>query len=323
MLTASDLIRLPYTPDLTQAGIAYVCRWLACTYLAENQKTYISMRDLVVDVAANLAFQRYLNSEHIPHTVLTNIFLEDPICYAFLLGDRRCFLKVNLVFDRKVIHTLCSKPDKILRRQAELDLADLDYERMPDEDLIIQALVPAIITRRPKELVNALVAGKPVCLMHTLSAAWANPLPENHFEEIAIKSNHHRDITVEMGDRDLDGNFQEEKLVLQPHRWIPLECSYQSLAYLRLDHPITSPITLSNKVQKVPCIIQPGQWGNIWIYGMEIILAGYLSRLEFRRKAAILAQKTGEFPVSSGKKKNLPIGELRPLAGVFEWANKI
>ena len=32
MLTLSDLIHLPYTSDLTEAGITYACRSLAYTY---------------------------------------------------------------------------------------------------------------------------------------------------------------------------------------------------------------------------------------------------------------------------------------------------
>ena len=32
MISASDIIRLPYTPDLTEGGIAYACRSLNYTY---------------------------------------------------------------------------------------------------------------------------------------------------------------------------------------------------------------------------------------------------------------------------------------------------
>jgi hypothetical protein len=33
-------------------------------------------------------------------------------------------------------------------------------------------------------------------------------------------------------------------------------------------------------------VIGAFDWGNIWVYGMGIVLAGYLSREEFNRRAA-------------------------------------
>jgi hypothetical protein len=37
MLTPSDLLRLPYTPDLTEGGIEYALRSLANTYEREGR----------------------------------------------------------------------------------------------------------------------------------------------------------------------------------------------------------------------------------------------------------------------------------------------
>jgi hypothetical protein len=321
MITPADLIHIPYTPDLTQAGIALVCRWLACTYLTEGQKTYISMRDRVTSTAANLAFRRYLDAKCIPYTVQGALPTTDPSSYAVRLGGRCCILKSNLVFDREAIHNLKRQPSEILARQAEVDVDDLETDPLLEEDLLVFTLVPALITRRQSEMERALNAGQPACLIHTLPDQWSNPLPEAPLGEIAFKSNLPQAIKLQAGGRDPYGKFQEETLVLAPHVRVPLKNPYQSLAFLLTGQPVISQIGFSSPVFKATSIVQPDQWGNIWIYGLEVILAGYLTRAEFRRRGTLQANQDCDQAVLHGKKKSLPLGDLHPLAGLFDWAH--
>ncbi len=320
MNTATDLIHLPYTPDLTQAGIAYACRRLACTYLTEAQKTYISMRDLVTLTAASLAFQRYLSSESIPHTIQGSFPYTDPASYALLLGGRRCMVKSDLIYNRKVLRNLHTQPAGILARQAMVDVEDLEPDLLLEDDLLVFALVFALITRDQTELKKALDAGQPACLIHTMPENWANPLPDLPLGEIALKSNHDRDINLNIGGRNPEGNFREETISLKPHLRTCLENPYQSLAYLRTDQPMPSLVGLSSTTMHNPYVVRPGQWGNIWVYGLEIILAGYLTRGEFRHMGTIHVDEDSDLPIVSGKKKSLRYGQLHTLAGLFGWA---
>lgn len=321
MITPADLIRLPYTPDLTQAGITLVCRWLACTYLTAGQKTYISIRDRVTSTAADLAFRRYLDAERIPHTVQGTIPTTDPANYVVRLGGRCCILKSSLIYNREAIHNLNSQPSEIFARQVDVDVDDLETDLLLDDELFVFALVPALITRRQSEMERALNAGQPACLIHTLPDRWSNPLPEARLGEIAFKSNLPQAIKLQAGGRDLHGKFQEETLVLEPQVRTHLKNPYQSLAFLLTGQPVLSQIGVSSPAFKAASIVQPDQWGNIWIYGLEVILAGYLTRAEFRRRGALQVNKDFDRPVTHGKKKSLPLGELHPLAGLFDWAD--
>ncbi|MBI4733056.1 MAG: hypothetical protein HY781_13200, partial [Chloroflexi bacterium] len=51
MLTEPDLLRLPYTPDLTEGGIAYACRSLAYTYDRMGGSPVDRLRRIVAGVA--------------------------------------------------------------------------------------------------------------------------------------------------------------------------------------------------------------------------------------------------------------------------------
>ncbi|MDO9303512.1 MAG: hypothetical protein Q7T89_19135, partial [Anaerolineales bacterium] len=61
MLSPSDLLRLPYTPDLTEGGIAYAA--LALSY---KNLSYDQLRRMVAGTIVELAFRRYLSQQDIP-----------------------------------------------------------------------------------------------------------------------------------------------------------------------------------------------------------------------------------------------------------------
>jgi hypothetical protein len=69
-----------------------------------------------------------------------------------------------------------------------------------------------------------------------------------------------------------------------------------------------------------PYLIDPFGWGNIWVYGREIILTGYLPREEFRRRSSLIQPGSRVFQYSKTRTKNLavPVADLKPLGRLFE-----
>jgi hypothetical protein len=67
-------------------------------------------------------------------------------------------------------------------------------------------------------------------------------------------------------------------------------------------------------------MIGPSDWGNIWVYGMDILLAGYLAREEFSRRATFIQAGSHVFQYNVTHVKNLavPMSDLKPLAELFE-----
>ena len=67
------------------------------------------------------------------------------------------------------------------------------------------------------------------------------------------------------------------------------------------------------------------EWGNIWIYGMDIWLTGYIVHEEFRRKASPIFAGSRVFQYSKTQTKNMsvPVADLRSLNELFgrvkEW----
>ena len=73
-------------------------------------------------------------------------------------------------------------------------------------------------------------------------------------------------------------------------------------------------------------LIGANEWGNIWIYGMDILLAGWQTRGEFNQLARPVQEGARVFQYDRTRTKNLavPVFDLKPLAELFEhvklWA---
>ena len=63
MITVSDLLRISYTADLTEGGIAYANRSLPHTYDRMGGSPFERLRRIVAGVAVELAFRRYLSNK--------------------------------------------------------------------------------------------------------------------------------------------------------------------------------------------------------------------------------------------------------------------
>jgi hypothetical protein len=72
--------------------------------------------------------------------------------------------------------------------------------------------------------------------------------------------------------------------------------------------------------RKETYLIEPGEWSNIWIYGMDIFLTGWISRAEFRQRATLLQEGSRVFQFDRTHVKNLAvsISELKPLSELLE-----
>ena len=86
MQKSSYLIRLPYTPDLTEGGIAYALRTLSNSFERNGRKPYDRLRRVVAEAAVELAFRRYLSQQEIPYEVVGASPFTDPDKYNVSLG---------------------------------------------------------------------------------------------------------------------------------------------------------------------------------------------------------------------------------------------
>jgi hypothetical protein len=325
MISSPDFIKLSYTPDLTEGGIAYATRSLPYTYDRMGGSLYSRLRRIVGGVAVELAFRRYLGEQGVPFDVKGATPFTEPDRYDVALGNHRCDVKTFIISKRNQITAMRRNPGLTLRAPAMIPEDQFIAANHTDQDLYLFAFLLGLTTNSPEDIQRAVDAGQRIYLIHPLRSDWSRPQVWAPLGKVALKSECSLPVTVEIGGQDAERNFITEKLTLDPLTRVFAEQAYHSLAYIHMDSIPDARIGIHSPRMGEIYLIQSHEWGNIWIYGMDIWLAGYMAHEEFRRKANPIFAGSRVFQYSKTQTKNLsvPVADLRPLSEFFgqvkEW----
>jgi hypothetical protein len=320
MLSTSDLIHLPYTPDLTEGGIACACRSLAFAGHRMGDAPVEQLRHTVADTAIELAFRRYLSTQAVPFQVFRTTPFTHPDRYDISLGRHRCVLNSCLITRRNQITQLRRDPASLLQWSALVPVDQFAAEGHKPDDLYLFAFLLGVVAAAQEDIEKAVASHQPLFLIHLLPHDWVTPVNWIPFENLAMKSECGTPVTVDIGGQDAERSFITTTLELLPRQRRLVENGFHSLAYVHARRRPEARIGIHSPRHGEPYLIPAHAWRNLWIYGMDIILTGWLTHEEYRRKAKVLNPGARTFQMDQMRLKNLsvPIGELNPLGRLLE-----
>jgi hypothetical protein len=320
MIKTSDIIHLPYTPDLTEGGIAFGCRSLASSSNLKETLTPDRLRDLVGGMAIELAFKRSLSEQKVPFLILAPTPFTHPTHFDVFLGGHRCELNYQLITRRQQITRLRKNPALALHTSALLPLEQFSAERYKAEDVHIFAFLLGLVASSREEMDKALAAHQPACLIHPLPRGWSCPADWHPLDNLVLKSECELPITMEIGGLNSEREFSTTQLELSPKKRAVVEQRFHTLAYLRASRIPERRIGLHTPSIGETHIMSPREWRNIWVYGLDIQMLGWLSHEEFQRKAGVLNAGMRTFQIERTREKYLfvPMEELNPLKPLYQ-----
>jgi len=320
MITSSDLIHLPYTRDLTEGGIAYAIRSLPYTYNRMGGSAYDRLRRIAAGVAVELAFRRYLSEQNIPFDVKGATPFTDPDHYDVSLGGRRCDIKSFLITYRKQIDDMQRNPAIVLNAPALVPSDQHAAEGYADSDIYLFAFLSGLVAASQENMQKARLTGEPEYLIHVMPNSWTRPSQWNPLGRLALKSESAEDQIVEIGGQAAGREMRSVTVTLPPRTRIELDEEFYSVAYIHIQSQPAARIGIHSPILQDTYIVDPAEWGNIWIQGIGILLAGFITRREFSQSANMIHPGTRVFQYDRTRTRNLavPVSELRPLAELFE-----
>ncbi|MDH5505611.1 MAG: hypothetical protein OEZ02_00140 [Anaerolineae bacterium] len=322
MLSEQDFIELAYTADLTQAGAAYVCRdWVTSPWRADDGIE--AARQLLAEKAGELAWRRYLGEAEIGYDVLAGSKFSEASSFDIALGGRRCMAATGLIWRREAIVQVLSKPSRLLENPVILPREQLASAALSDEDVFVFGFVCGLVTPSWKEVGRARDAGQPLYLVHRLPRKWAHPPQWGSLGKLVLKAEGGQAIAVEIGGEDGQRVYTLERLVLPPGEKMVLEGGdYHGVSYLKIEVIPDGKIGIYSPVYRESLVVQPRQWRNLWVYGMRVILVGYMRRGEFRRLARPVraGKHMLQWVGAGGELLAVRAGELRPVADLVDRA---
>jgi hypothetical protein len=321
MLSPASILRLPYDASLTLAGIEYAKKSLHYTYNRMRLGAAARLRKIAVGVAVELAFQHWLDANSVPYDRLGMTAFTEKDKYDLRLGGRRCDLKSFLLNDRQKITALRRDPAWLLDCAALVPQDQFQGKSLEESDFYLFGFLAGRETRRGDEVRKALQAELPVYLLHTFTeAAWLGANDWRSLGRLALRADTRRPLEVELGGQNAAREAFVERLHLEPRAPTETQNEFYSLLYL---HALRLPggrLGVRSPALKVTRLVGPAEWQNIWIYGYEVFLAGWLTKSEFRARSRKLpaGSPVKQYPRTQTDNRALPVRDLRPIAELAE-----
>jgi hypothetical protein len=320
MIDCSDLIHLPYTLDLTEGGIAYALHSLPYTYNRMGGSPYDRLRRIVAGVAVELAFRRHLAERNIPFDIKGATPFTEPDRYDVALGGRRCDIKSFLITHRGQIAQIKRNPQVLMSAPALVPSDQHAGQRHSPYDLYLFAFLPALIAASQKDLEKVIAAKQPRYLVHVMPDGWKRPSGWTPLGKLVLKSESEQAQTLEIGGQDEGRAMRSCTVELPPRTRVEIRNEFFSLSYVRTRSLPDARIGIHSPVRGETYTIAAPDWGNIWVYGLGILLAGYMTWEEFSRRASPIQAGSRVFQYDQTQIKNLgvPVFDLKPFSELFE-----
>jgi hypothetical protein len=278
------------------------------------------MRRIVAGVAVEIAFRRYLGEHEIPFDVKGATPFTEPDRYDVSLNGRRCDIKSFLITYREQISEMRRNPQVVLNAPALVPSDQNAAEGNLDSDIYLFAFLSGLVTWSQEELQKVLEADQPHYFIHAMPDTWVRPAKWSPLGALVLKSDSEESQVIEIGGQDAGREMRSFIVEIPPRRRIQIDDGFFSVAYIHTKNLPQARIGIHSSRRDETYIVNSVDWGNIWVYGMDILLAGYLTRGEFKQRASFLREGARVFQYEHTRTKNLAVNvcDLKPLSELFE-----
>ena len=193
-------------------------------------------------------------------------------------------------------------------------------------DLYLFAFLPGLIAATQADLQKVIEAEQPHYLIHVMPDGWKRPSQWNPLGRLVLKSEAEERLTIEIGGQDEGREMRSCTVELPPRTRV--EIQERVLFPILCPHQIQSQCTDRNpqsQSARKPISSARPDWGNIWVYGMDVLLAGYITREEFqppRTVSSRLARVSSNTKSTQVKNLAVLLSDLKPLTELFR-ASKV
>ncbi len=315
MLSPHHLLRLPFTADLTEGGIAYALRSLSYIYERAGASLHRRLRRTVANVAVELAFRRYLAAQNMEFEVKASRPFTDSERYDVFLDKYRCLLKSFFISNRNQISAIKNNPSILLSAPALVPADHHAGDGHAYNDLYIFAFATGLIAASQADLEKALANHQKHYLLHIMPETWRKPAYWNPLGTLTLKSESAEEVIIEVNGQDESRRTKRKTLSLAPKTKVVVHEAFYSISSLHIHRAADARVGIKCEAIKEAHIVSPFEWSNIWIYGMDVYLCGFLSYEEFSRQAKILPPNSHTFQYEQTRVKNLflPVSSLKPI----------
>jgi hypothetical protein len=326
MLAPADLVKIPCTPDLISSGITCACRALSHPGATAGRDAAQRLRSIVAQAATALAFRHHLDEQGIPFVIPRGFTAQVPEDIPLLLGGHRCLLQTSLVSRARQVDQMTHSSGVLLQAPALLPMEGLEDARNKADDILLYAFLLGRVPASRTEMDQARKAGTPLRLIHPMPTAWARPSAWIPLNDLSMKSECEQPISVDLLGVTASRDHFIRRLELPPRQRVAIPEELCAVTCLLVERLPEARLGIHSPVRGEACLILPFDWSNLWIECATIVLAGWLTRQNYLRRAEVLKGDQRTFPLDrpAGKSLAVPLKDLNPVAPLLRrvktWA---
>jgi hypothetical protein len=328
MRKITNLILLDCEKTYLQAGVEEACRAAAQPGRFPQLNSFDRIRLRVADNLAALAFRRCLADHRVPHQYAASPGFADPTGYLPVIGGRNCIPVPQLICRRSLIRSLRKDPAQLLKRDLIVP-ERAGWQAFGQEDLYVFAFISALVTRSREAIKKAVNAGEPLKLLYRMPPEWSLPERWSPLETLVFKTDLSNAVTLTLHGQDGRQQYCSQQVKLAGRQRTEVSSKFFSIGALQVDRLPKGPIGIHNPASEETLLAAPYQWGNVWLYGIEITLAGYFRRRDFHRRAVRPSMSEALYAnpcLAEEHLLSLPVEDLKPLPDLFQraeaWAER-
>jgi hypothetical protein len=291
----NEPLRLPFPPELTEAGVQATLLGLQHGWLLPVGNPIQALRERVASLAAELAVNRLLVERHMPVERIDIPRHEASHRTSLVLGGRRVYLFNSLVSRRGAIYAL-RKRAQVLQRALVLVPMEQADAIMDHRTLMLFSYTLGLVTNRQEEYQLAVQKGLPTRLIWLPPERWSQRPGKPAVLRATLKSNCDHPLQIDILGADETGKPARESIVIPPKQPQRLAQRFQTIVALLIDQVPRGQLGVHIPAERSTQVIHRIDWKNIWIYGMEVILAGAAQAVVFNHQARRLPAGSDVFP---------------------------
>jgi hypothetical protein len=320
MLTHADFLPLPYTPDLTEAGVAFALRSLAYSYERDGRSPYGRLRRLVANVAIELAFRRYLTQENIAFDVKASTPFTDRERFDVVLNGRRCDIKSFLISHRDQIKQIRQNPAVLLDAHALVPSDAHAGDGHSYNDIYLFAFMNGLVAASQADLQKAIAKKQPHYMVYVPPMTWRKPTHWRPLGTVTLKSESAEQLLVEINGQDEAREMKRLTVSLAPGVSTKVNESFYTITSLHVHRVPEARVGVHCEGFDEVLPIAPYEWSNIWVYGMDIFMTGFATYEEMSQRATLLPPNSKTFQYERTHVKNLalPVSKLKPIQKLLD-----
>lgn len=319
-LATADLVSLAYSGQYSLAGVQQACESLLHGQAPADDVEPAQLRSAVAAVAFEMALRRWLDDAQVSYQLPAHALATAGAQRQLALGGRKCELRPSILTHAGGMQSVQADAGWLLGTSAMVAPAELAAQRLAEEDIFIFGCVTGSVLPSLRETQRAAAQAQPLSLVHMPPRPWLGLGSWRSLGQLVLKSAAKQPLQVELGGLDRAHQALRSTLLLQPMQRTLVPEDFYCLRYVYVAALPDGVLGVHSPALRQTPVITPRQWHNIWFYGLQVYLCGWLNKRDFRSRSVRLAAGTRvrQYVRTEEVVHAIEIARLRPLARLLE-----